>query len=604
MDQDKKSSLLRSNILGEALNGVKRFFLIAIAANIITTAFAYINPLIITTTIDKILADIPLGNDFLSSLIRTFKEQSTMNALLFMAALIIFTTIVGGTFSFVRGKFITHAGEGLSMRLRNRLYAHLQAVPYSYHTNSQTGDLVQRCTSDVDMVRRFAQMQALELVRTVVMAVVAFTIMLPISAKMTVISVSLLPIILGFSFVYFKNVQRQFTKVDEAEGALSTIVQENLTGVRVVRAFAQERAELDKFTAGSQKFYNATIKLNKMMGIYWGLSDTIGYMQIAISLACGAFFAASGELSVGHVVLFTTYTSMITFPMRQLGRILADLGKAKVSLSRLEDILCAPLETEPGKAEKPSIIGNISFKNVSFDYGDGISVLKNVSFDVKCGQTIGILGSTGSGKSSLVQLLQRLHPVTDGCITIDDVNIVDIERHHLRGNIGIVLQEPFLYSRTIGENIAMAKPSATLQEIKSVAAIACVHDVIEGFEHGYDTIVGERGVTLSGGQKQRVAIARMLLQNTPILVFDDSLSAVDAQTDVAIRTALLKREHGTMFIISHRISTLQNADFIIVLDNGELVQSGTHKELSQTDGLYRRVCQLQNQADSLEEGGR
>ena len=331
------------------------------------------------------------------------------------------------------------------------------------------------------------------------------------------------------------------------------------------------------------------------MGAYWGLSDMIGYLQIALSGVCGVYFAVHGGFSLGNVLLFTTYTSMLTFPMRQLGRILADLGKADISLSRLEDILAVPAEAEPGKALTPQIDGSVAFEDVCFDYGDSVPVLSHVSFTVRPGQTIGILGSTGAGKSSLVQLLQRLYPVTAGRITLSGVDVNDIERHHLRRNVGIVLQEPFLYSRTIGENIAIARPDADLSDVYAAARTASVHDVIESFSEGYDTVVGERGVTLSGGQKQRVAIARMLLQDTPVLIFDDSLSAVDAETDAAIRDALHSRRHGTMFLISHRIATIRKSDLILVLDKGRVVQMGTHDTLAAQEGLYRRVCAIQNE---------
>ncbi len=364
------------------------------------------------------------------------------------------------------------------------------------------------------------------------------------------------------------------------------------------------------------------------MAYYWGVSDGFGYLQIAISLCVGVYFVIKQRISVGEMQMFVAYTGMLTWPVRQLGRILADLGRATVSLGRLDDIVSAPLETEPGSALTPEIHGRVEFRNVSFGYDDGgseessenadsdgepkearrgLHVLKNVSFVAEPGQTIAILGSTGSGKSSLVQLMQRLYTVKDGEILIDGVNVNDIERHYLRRNIGIVLQEPFLYSKTIKENIAIAAPDASDDAIFESARIASIHDVIEGFEKGYDTVVGERGVTLSGGQKQRVAIARMLMQNAPIIILDDSMSAVDTETDAAIREALTHRSRScTTFIISHRITTLCKADKILVLEHGELVQQGTHEQLISRPGLYQRVANIQNMLeDELknEEGG-
>ena len=572
-------------------------FLGAMLGTVMMVLISFATPVLLAETVDSVLGTVPSTlPDWLLQPIRALGGRAFLRENLWiMGAILVGLNLLNGVFTFFKGRLSAVASENISLTLREQLYSHLQRLPFSYHVRATTGDLIQRCTSDVETVRRFVQMQLVQVVRTVCMAVTAFAIMLPISGAMTAVSTCLLPILVVFSFFYFRGVQRQFTRSDEAEGALSTTLQENLTGVRVVRAFAQESSELDKFTRRNKAYHDITLHLTTLMGAYWGLSDMIGYLQIALSGVCGVYFAVHGGFSLGNVLLFTTYTSMLTFPMRQLGRILADLGKADISLSRLEDILAVPAEAEPGKALTPQIDGSVAFEDVCFDYGDGVPVLSHVSFTVRPGQTIGILGSTGAGKSSLVQLLQRLYPVTAGRITLSGVDVNDIERHHLRRNVGIVLQEPFLYSRTIGENIAIARPDADLSDVYAAARTASVHDVIESFSEGYDTVVGERGVTLSGGQKQRVAIARMLLQDTPVLIFDDSLSAVDAETDAAIRDALHSRRHGTMFLISHRIATIRKSDLILVLDKGRVVQMGTHDTLAAQEGLYRRVCAIQNE---------
>ncbi len=595
----------RRRLLGEILRGVKRYLALGVAATLGATALAYLTPLIVSFTVDSVIGDkAPSLPGPLAALFTQLGGRDWFaHNLWALGLLLIAVTAVNGVCAYLRGYASSTAGEGMAKTMRDKLHAQLEAVPYRYHVGVQTGDLVQRCTSDVQTVRRFLQMQSMEVVRTVSMAVVAFSIMLPISPKMTLISTCLLPVIIVFSFVYLRSVQQEFARADEAEGALSTALQENLTGVRVVRAFAQEKAEMDKFTQRNKANHDLWLRLNTLMGAYWSLSDAIGYLQIGLSAVFGVWYAVQGSLSLGNMMLFTTYTSMLTFPMRQLGRILADLGKASIALGRLEEILTAEPETEPGKALSPAIDGSIVFEDVSFDYGDGVPVLSHVSFTAQPGQTIGILGSTGAGKSSLVQLLQRLYPVTGGRILLSGVDVRDIERHHLRRNVGIVLQEPFLYSRTIGENIAIARPNASRAEVTAAARTASVHEVIESFADGYDTVVGERGVTLSGGQKQRVAIARMLLQNTPILIFDDSLSAVDAETDAAIRDALHARQHGTMFLISHRIATIRQADLILVMDKGRVVQMGRHEDLCAEEGLYRRVCAIQNELDVEDDGG-
>ena len=330
---------------------------------------------------------------------------------------------------------------------------------------------------------------------------------------------------------------------------------------------------------------------------YTGLIDahTDGSVNRFITTAAGVYLAATTTtFTLGNVLLFSSYTGMLTWPVRQLGRILADMGRATVAMERLDEILSAPLEQEPGKALKPEIRGNIQFSHVNFGYDYPDEVLKDISFEVRSGQTIGILGATGSGKSSLVQLLQRLYPVTGGHIYLDGVDINDIEHEHLRSHIGIVLQEPFLYSCSILDNIRITDPSASAEEVYSAAKAAAVHDVIQHFDKGYDTLVGERGVTLSGGQQQRVAIARTLMRKTPILIFDDSMSAVDTETDQAIRKALRGiRGQSTTFIISHRITTLMESDRILVLDQGRLVEEGTHAELLSKHGIYSRIAEIQ-----------
>ncbi len=586
-----------------ALRGANRYFFISAIEVILGIVSLYCASIVTSYTLDYVL----LGKDpsIPDALFLWLKSLGPISRNYWICGGVFFLfTVLEGLFIFLRRKNIAKGAEHMAKIMRDRLYRKLNAVPYDYHKHVSTGDLVQRCTSDVDTVRKFVTNQLMEIVRIVVMFGIAAALMFAIRWQMALISMAVMPILTVSSFLYFRFVRKYFTEVDEAEGALSTAVQENLTGVRVVRAFGQQRAEYDKFTRLNKDFCTKNVKLVHLLGFYWGTSDAIGYLQIALSLAFGIFFyvRTDGGFSLGDIYLFLSLTSRLTWPVRQLGRVLADMGKATVSLDRLNEIMDADNETEPGKAQTDcDLVGDITFTDVTFGYDTPNDVLDGITFTAKAGETVGILGSTGSGKSSLVQLLQRLYTVTGGEITINGMPINDIDHALLRKNIAIVLQEPFLYSRTIRENIMLTAPNATEAELFEAAREASVHDVIEKFADGYDTVVGERGVTLSGGQQQRVAIARALMQKAPIMIFDDSMSAVDTETDAKIRDAL-RRHHGDgiLFIISHRITTLCEADRILVLDRGKLVQQGTHDELIRENGLYRRIAEIQ---DFCAEGG-
>jgi ATP-binding cassette subfamily B protein len=523
-----------------------------------------------------------------------FKQNLIVSSLI-----IIGICLINAVFTFIKEISASLASESSIKFLKDKLYDHMQKLPYEYLNNSQTGDLIQRCTSDVETIRKFISIQAVEIVRVIFMVITSIVIMLNINTRLTLLSVVTMPFLIVISYAFYKNVKKTFREVDIKEGELTTTLQENLTAVRVVRAFARENYEMDKFQKNNKEFKALVYKLIKHLAFFWGASDVVCLSQIAIVVFSSILMADRGLITVGTLILFITYVTMLIWPVRQLGRLLSDFGKMQVSLNRVFEVLNEEEEKEADDVVKPDLCGSIIFNNVYFKFdGDNNYLLNNISFEVKPGQTVAILGSTGSGKSTLMHLLLRLYDYSSGSITINGTELKNIEKRYLRKNIGVVLQDPFLFSRTIKENIKMAKYGAFDSEIYDVTQLASVHNVITSFENGYDTVVGEKGVTLSGGQKQRVAIARALIKNSPVVIFDDSLSAVDTETDAQIRRGL-KFWGGDKitFLISQRVNTIKNADIILVMENGLITATGNHEQLIAKEGLYKRVWGIQNRLE-------
>lgn len=577
-------------LINRFFTGAKRYFFTAVAASLFMTLLNSLTPQIFRFTIDSVLGS---------------EEYPYLSENLWVMALaLIGTALLSGGFMFLCRYNTAKAGENFAENMRNALFAHVQKIPMNWHDRHQTGDIIQRCTSDVEMIRNFVVTQLLEVFRTIFLVSVSFGMMFVMNRKLACMVLLFVPIVVAYSAVFYRLIARRFTDADEAEGALSTVVQENATGVRVVRAFGREKYEMDRFREKNDAFAKLWIKLGTLSGLYWGVGDFITGFQVVAVIVLGAVEAVHGNITVGEFVAFASYNTTLVWPIRGLGRILSDMSKAGVSFERV-DYVIRELEEEYGKGQRESVDSHdISFENVNFSYEEGQQVLKDVTFEIPQGTTLGILGGTGSGKSTITQLLMRFYELKDGegKIKIGGKNVKEISLEELRDQVGIVLQEPFLYSRTIRENIAAANPDATLEEIRSAARVACVDEAIMSFPDGYDTLVGERGVTLSGGQRQRVAIARMLLQKAPIMVFDDSLSAVDSETDSLIRKAL--KEHmkdATVIIVSHRITTLMGADNIIVLHQGKIAEMGNHVELIRQDGIYRKIYDIQMNHDDRKE---
>lgn len=589
---DKKNRKL--NLILKFFDGSKKYFVIAVIASLATTILNALTPQIFRFSIDEVLS----GNRY------TFLSEH----LWIVSGVLVMTAVLSGLAMFISRTNTAKAGENFAKNMRDTLFIHVQKLPMKWHDMNQTGDIIQRCTSDVEVIRNFVVTQFLEVFRTVFLVVTSFTMMVSMNIKLSLITLLFVPLVITYSAVFYRLIAKRFIFADEAEGELSTVVQENATGVRVVRAFGREKFEMERFREKNDVFAKLWIRLGTLSGLYWGVGDLITGLQVVTIIVLGAAEAVNGAISVGEFIAFASYNTTLVWPIRGLGRILSDMSKAGVSFERVDYIIGADEERYEQKPEEDLKRFDIEFSNVEFSYENNVEnsneVLKEIDFKIAEGSTFGILGGTGCGKSTITQLLTRLYELEEGkgSIRIGGIDVRQIPLEILRRNVGMVLQEPFLYSRTIKENIAASAPEATMEEIREAAKIACIDDAIMSFPDGYETLVGERGVTLSGGQRQRVAIARMLLQKAPILVFDDSLSAVDSQTDSLIRRALKeKMAEATVILISHRITTLMAADQIMVLNQGRIEEMGTHYELIRQQGIYQKIYEIQMSHDDRKE---
>ena len=607
MKHNKKSNIA---LIGVFLRGCYPLFIICIIASLLSSLCELIMPKIISFTVDSVIGneaiDLPAP---LMSLIEKVGGMEYLRANLWIfAALILIFAVLMGVFKYCETVFNRKGSETLVETMRNRLFSHIERLPFSWFMKNQTGDIIQRCTSDVEMVKSFLSEQLTTIISTVMLIVMSLFFMYSISVPLATIALLSIPIIIGYSAVFHGKIGDKWEECDNHEGKLSAICQENLTGVRVVRAFGREKYEVDKYRRQNDIYTNTWVKLGMTLSLFWGMGDLISGIQVMAILVGGTVLCVRGDLSVGDFIAIVSYNAMLTWPVRSLGRVISEMSKAGVSIGRIGDIMNAEPEQDAPDAVECAADGDIVFDNVTFSYDGGTNILEDVSLTIPKGTTLGILGMTGSGKSTLVSLLCKLYELPEGfgSITVSGTDVRNIKRESLRKNIGIVLQEPFLFSRTLGENIGITfrDPSAMTDEIKEAARAACLDETIEGFTAGYDTMVGERGVTLSGGQKQRTAIARLLAQKTPVMIFDDSLSAVDSETDARIRRALReKTADSTVIIISHRIQTLMSADNIIVMSGGRIVERGTHDELIREGGIYKRINDIQSSGVDEEEVG-
>ena len=589
---DRKTNT-NGRTLRRLLRGSWRYFAACIAASLLFTVCELVIPQIIRVSVDSLIGNAPVKVAAAKPIVAALGGVDRLRRDLWIpAALMAGFGLLSAIMRYCVNLYSSKAGETLVKTSRDLLYHHIQHLPWKWHMENPTGDIIQRCTSDVERIKTFFEEQFVPVFRMIAMIVFALVCMALMNWKLALVPAVMFPVIVVYSLLFHNSIRERFTACDESEGVLSTIAQENLTGVRVVRAFGREEYERERFEKQNEDYTSLWVRLCRTLSDFWAVGDATACIQTMLVVVLGSLLCVRGEMTEGEFVSFAIYNTMSISPVRRLGRVISEMSKMGVSVSRISEVLDAPCEQDKPDAEPAPMDGDIVFDHVTFRYETGPDVLSDVSFTIPAGTSFGVLGGTGSGKSSLILMLCRLYAPSEGRVTIGGQDIADMPAAWVRGHIGVVLQEPFLFSRTIEENIGIC--GADHETVKKAAQTACIADDIEQFADGYQTMVGERGVTLSGGQKQRVAIARMLTKKTPVIIFDDSLSAVDTQTDERIRAALDRDLTGaTSIIISHRITTLMDCDNILVLERGKVLQLGTPQALLQQDGLFRQIYDMQ-----------
>ena len=523
----------------------------------------------------------------------------TLGVILAVSASMVVLQLVRSIMRFTSNYLQGYIAQRMNYDMKIKMYKHICDLPFSYHNNADIGDLIQRTTSDIDQVSNFIAVQVPNFISIFTTVIIGAYQVAMISPLLMWVSIIIVPITAVSSVLYFRYCNKQFDLIEKAESNMTTVIQENVNAARVVRAFANEKYEFEKMDKSNSEFTERSMKFNTKMSLFWGISDTSVVLQYILTLSVGIMLAKDKVLDVADIIAALLLMNMLVWPMRGLGRTIASFGKASVAANRIEEILEKKSEFEINGNLKPKITGDIEFNHVSFKFDDDErNLLKDVSFKIKPGQTVALVGKTGSGKSTICNILVRFLEYQSGHVLLNGVELKDIDKKYLRENIKYVLQNPFLFSKTVYENIAISDKKVDENKVIAAAQIAAIHSEVTKFEKGYETIVGEKGTTLSGGQKQRVAIARMLISEAPVIIFDDSLSALDTKTDVLIRKALkLKDKNQTTIIITHRTTTAKEADLILVLDDGKIVDMGTHNELLTHDGLYKELWGIQGELE-------
>jgi len=535
----------------------------------------------------------------------TAQRDDAPNALITAGVAIVVFALVRGLFAFLSAYWAEKASQGVAFDIRNDLFAKIQRLSFSYYDQNQTGQLMVRATDDVEKVRLFIGQGLVQLLGAVVLLVAVLIILFTTNTNLALSALPIVPLGLVVFMIFGAISGPLFSKVQQRLSALNTILQENLAGIKVVQAFTREKEEQAKFKNAADALFSQQLAVTRVLIFLFPLIFLIANLGQTAVTYFGGKLIIDGALTFGEWQEFSLYLLYLFIPLGQFGFIVTQLGQASASAARIFEILDAKSDVvdKPDAKTLPAVTGRVKFENVTFRYfGSGEPVLRNVSLEAEPGQTIALLGATGSGKTTIINLLPRFYDPSQGKITIDGHDLRDVTLESLRAQIGIVLQETTLFTGSIRDNIAFGKPEATLEEVMEAAKAAAAHDFIREFPQGYDTPVGERGSTLSGGQKQRIAIARALLLNPRLLILDDSTSSVDLATEAKIQKALDKLMKGrTSFVIAQRISTVMNADQILVLDKGAIVASGKHADLLEDSPIYAEIYRSQLVADAQAE---
>ncbi|MBR4223705.1 MAG: ABC transporter ATP-binding protein [Oscillospiraceae bacterium] len=600
--KNEKSSLTRASFIRSMLKGSLTFFMISMIMSAAAALLDLISPRIVSCVVDNVLGSVPAAEgSFNGILLGLAGGADNIRAKLYIPALAVAVVAFAGALTrYIQGLSNSVGAEKLVKRIRNVIFSHTDRLPMSWYGKNQTGDILQRCTSDVETVKQFVSVQLTSFVRIILLVVLSIAFMSSVNVTLTIAAAAFLPVIIGYSAYFHGRIGKTFMEADSEEGVVSSIVQEDLTGIRVVRAFGKEAYECERFTVKNEKYTALWVRLMDLMAAFWSLGDLISGLQIMTITVLGAVFCVHKGMTAGNFIAFISYNAMLSWPVRELGRTIADLSRAGVAIDRIIYILNAdPEDLQDGaEAKVQDAEPLLVLEDVSYSYTDGTDVLKGIDMHVSRGEKIGIIGGTGSGKSTLTDILMR---------TCDPERLrgkvrfcgKDADKYPLapyRRRFARVLQEPFLFSGTISHNIGIASDSITEEQILTAAEDAALMTAVDKFKDGLETFVGERGVTLSGGQKQRCALAACLANadNADVLILDDAFSALDAETDSRIRKTLFsKYPDTTMIIIAHRITTIAGCDRIYVLDKGQIVGEGTHAELITQEGIYRDIYELQ-----------